>query len=156
MREIVLVIDSVRSAHNVGSMFRTADASGVTKIFCTGYTPDPVDKFARPQKEIAKTALGAERTIPWEHRDQIIEVIQELREKGYTIVALEQDETSIDYREIPQEIDTIALVVGNEVGGITKETRRICDYCIEIPMRGAKESLNVSVATGIALYTLGS
>ncbi len=154
MKEIVLVIDNVRSAHNVGSMFRTADAAGVTKIYCIGYTPTPLDRFKRPQKDIAKTALGAEQTLPWEHYDHIGDVIQALKHDGVTIVALEQTKNAIDYRTLLHHGDKVALVVGNEVGGISEGTLALCDHHIEIPMRGTKESLNVSVATGIALYAL--
>lgn len=135
-------------------MFRTADAAGVTKIYCIGYTPTPFDRFKRPQKDIAKTALGAEQTVLWEHHDHIEDVIQTLKHDGVMIVALEQTKNAINYRALPQEIKKVALVVGNEVGGISEATLSLCDYHIEIPMCGEKESLNVSVATGIALYAL--
>lgn len=148
------MIDNVRSAHNVGSLFRTSDAAGVSHIYCVGYTPTPFDKFARPQKDIAKTALGAETSLPWTHKDDMQTLVTQLTAEGFSVVALEQSPHALDYRSLPRQIKKIALVVGNEVGGITSETLSLCDYCIEIPMRGQKESLNVSVAAGIALYAL--
>ncbi len=155
MTEIILIIHNVRSAHNVGSMFRTADAAGVSKVYLTGYTPSPIDRFKRPQKEIAKTALGAELTMPWEVHAPIEEVIHALQKNGVFVVALEQDISAVDYRSLPHT-EKVALIVGNEVEGIESETLALCDQIIHIPMHGTKESLNVSVAAGIALFQLRS
>lgn len=153
MKEIVLVIHNVRSAHNVGSLFRSADGAGVSHIYLSGYTPTPIDRFKRPQKEIAKTALGAEKTTSWEHRKTAGECIKELKRKDFYICALEQSPQSVPYTK---KIDhqKIVLIVGNEVRGISGKTRSLCDIILEIPMRGRKNSLNVSVAGAIALYTL--
>lgn len=134
-------------------MFRTADASGVTKIFLTGYTPRPVDRFNRPVKEILKTALGAEKNIPWEHNPDTLEVIKDLKKKKVEIIALEQSPEALDYKKIKVGKD-IALIVGNEVLGLSKEILDVADNITEIPMKGGKESLNVSVALGVALFRI--
>lgn len=152
-RNIYLILCDIRSAHNVGAMFRTADASGVTKIFLTGYTPRPVDRFNRPVKEILKTALGAEKNIPWEHKPDTLEVIKDLKKKKVEIIALEQSPKALDYKKVKAKND-IALVVGNEVLGLSKEILAIADIIAEIPMNGGKESLNVSVALGVALFRI--
>jgi len=137
----------------VGSIFRTADGAGLQKIWLVGYTPAPLDQFRRVNSEIAKTALGAEQTLRWERREDILDLITELKKAGYQIWALEQNEKSADYREAKLAGKT-ALIVGNEVGGIESEVLKLCDKIIEIPMRGEKESLNVSVATGVAVFKL--
>jgi len=152
-KEIVVILHNIRSGHNVGSIFRTADATGVERIILTGYTPLPVDKFGRPVSSIVKTALGAESSVPWSSAKRVGSVITRLKKDGFLIVGLEQDERSIDYRDIPSA-NKIALLSGNEVRGISSRLRDTCDMLMEIPMRGKKESLNVSVATGIALYAI--
>jgi len=145
----ILILDNLRSAHNVGSIFRTADAAGVTKIFLIGTTPDPIDRFGRPQTEIAKTALGAERSIPWEHADTTISVLEQFPE--HFTIALEQSSDSKDYKTIsPREKNIV--IVGPEVTGLPEEILKECDAVAEIPMRGNKESLNVSVAAGVFLF----
>lgn len=157
MRDIILIAHNIRSTHNVGAFLRTADGFGVSKVIFSGYTPYPTlendtrlpyfaDKLTR---QIHKTALGAETMVPFEHYDQ--PPIDNLKQEGYVIVGLEQDDRSImlpDYT-VP---DKIALLLGNEVDGIYPDLRDRCDALIEIPMRGGKESFNVSVACGIALY----
>lgn len=153
--EIVLILDNIRSSHNVGSIFRTADGAGVVKIFLCGYTPCPTDKFDRPNKEIAKTALGAEKIIPWQYAATTLEAVQKLKKDGYQIIALEQAESSIDYREVKLK-DKSAIILGEETKGIVPEVLVECDIVAEIPMLGQKESLNVSVATGIMLFSLTS
>ncbi len=150
---VSLIVENVRSSENVGSFFRTADALGVEKIYLVGYTPSPIDKFGRPDSKIAKTALGAELSVPYESCKTIAPLIKKLKTNGVFVVALEQASNSIDYRDL--KIDKpIALIVGNEVTGVSKSTLSKCDKIIEIPMHGIKESLNVSVATGIALAGL--
>ena len=145
----ILILDNIRSAHNVGSIFRTADAAGVTKIFLIGTTPTPIDRFGRPQTEIAKTALGAERSIPWEHADTTISVLEKFPE--HFTIALEQSSDSKDYKTIsPREKNIV--IVGPEVTGLPEEILKECDAVAEIPMRGNKESLNVSVAAGVFLF----
>ncbi len=147
--ETILILDNIRSTHNVGSIFRTADAAGVSKIYLVGTTPDPIDRFGREQSDIAKTALGAEKSIPWEHTETTLEVLAKYPE--HFKVALEQAENSTDYKTLePQEKNLIIL--GPEVTGLPKEILDACDAIAEIPMQGDKESLNVSVATGIFLF----
>lgn len=153
--EIVLILDNIRSSHNVGSIFRTADGVGVAKIFLCGYTPCPTDKFERPNKEIAKTALGAEKIIPWQYAATTLEAVKSLKQAGYQIIALEQAENSIDYREVKLE-DKNAIILGEETKGVVPEVLAKCDIIAEIPMLGQKESLNVSVAAGVLLFSLTS
>jgi len=150
---MIAILHNIRSAYNVGSMFRTADGAGISKIYLTGHTPAPVDKFGRDRKDIAKVALGAEKTIPWEQEENIFELIKNLKQKAFELVVLEQAKNSSDYREFNSEKET-ALIVGNEVKGIEKEILDKCDSIIEIPMKGEKESLNVSVAFGIAVFEI--
>lgn len=146
-RQIVVIAHNVRSLHNVGSIFRTADGAGVKKVFLTGYTGTP------PRIQISKVALGSELVVPWERSRPIAPVLRQLRELGFSIVALEQDSRSIDYAStnLPNKI---ALIVGNEIRGVSKPLRDQCDYIIEIPMIGSRHSLNVSVAFGIAAFQL--
>ena len=148
---VSLILYHLRSSHNVGAIFRTADAIGVAKIYLIGYTPAPMDQFGRVNKEIAKTALGAEKTIEWEKVEDILELIKKLKEKSCQIVALEQAANSIDYKKAELKKD-VAIILGNEVGGIEPEILKQCDVVAEIPMRGGKESLNISVAAGVALF----
>lgn len=151
--EVVLVLVDIRSAHNVGSIFRTADAAGVRKIYLTGYTPAPLDRFGRPVKEIAKTALGAEQSVAWEKVGEINEFLKTLKDEQFKIIALEQAENSVDYKQVKITGPT-AIVLGNEVGGLPPAILKLCDLVAEIPMRGQKESLNVAVAAGIFLFRL--
>ncbi|HLC95579.1 MAG TPA: RNA methyltransferase [Patescibacteria group bacterium] len=156
---LVLIIHNVRSAHNVGSLFRTADGAGVERIFLTGYTPKPPKTDAvymtSAEKALQKTALGAEKQMFWEKRFSISQTIVSLRKEGYTIVALEQSQKSIDYRTYKPHAK-VALLVGNEVLGVDSKILKRCDVMIAIPMRGYKNSLNVAVACGIALYQITS
>jgi tRNA G18 (ribose-2'-O)-methylase SpoU len=138
--------------HNVGSIFRTADAAGVSKIYLCGYTPAPLDRFNRPVPDIAKVALGAEKSVPWEQRE-IVELITALKAEGVAVVAVEQAENSIPHTDFKPK-KNVALILGSEVGGISSEILKLCDTVIEIPMHGQKESLNVSVVAGIVLYQL--
>ncbi len=153
MEEIALLLHNVRSAHNVGSVFRTADAAGVGKVYLSGYTPTPLDRFGRPQKEIAKTALGAERSLAWEYQKAPAAIISGLKKKGWHIIGVEQDARAVDYRSFKIEGPTL-IIMGNEVKGMSKGLRARCDTIVEIPMRGTKESLNVSVAAGIVLFSI--
>ena len=151
--KLFLILDNIRSTHNVGSIFRTADAALVSKIFLVGVTPDPVDRFGRERKDISKVALGAEKIIPWEHAENLNILIKKLKKSGIKIVALEQAENSVDYKKF-KPIFPMALILGEEVSGITKETLKLCDSIIEIPTKGQKESLNVSVSAGIAMFRI--
>lgn len=152
---IAILLHNVRSAHNVGSIFRTADAAGVSKIYLSGYTPRPVDRFGRAQKEIAKTALGAEKHVSWEYAITPGALLAALRTDGYCAIGVEQDARSCDYRGFKPKGKTL-FVFGNEVRGLSKPLCDACDELIEIPMRGKKESLNVAVAAGIVLFHAGS
>lgn len=152
-KDIYLILYNIRSAYNVGAIFRTADAVGVSKIFLVGYTPTPLDKFERARKDVAKTALGAEKSIKWESVRSIKPLLNKLKKEKIKIIAIEQSEKSIDYKKIKQK-DGVAFVVGNEVSGIDKNILRLCDEIVEIPMRGEKESLNVSVALGVVLFRI--
>lgn len=153
MREVSVLLHNVRSAHNVGSIFRTADAAGVARMYLSGYTPKPVDRFGRARKEIAKTALGAEGHVVWEHTSAPRALFVQLRRSGWRIVGVEQDTQARDYRTFRQSAPTL-FVFGNEVRGLSHAVRAQCDELIEIPMRGSKESLNVSVAAGIILFSV--
>lgn len=155
----IVIAHNIRSAHNIGSIFRTADGAGVKKIYLSGYTPTPATNdtvyLNRSHKDLAKTALGAETNIPWESVEDITRLISVLKGDGYDIVALEQSEKSIDYRSY-HPASKIALIVGNEVDGVDAEVMNACDVILEIPMRGNKNSLNVSVAFGVASFAIKS
>src|SRR3989344_3158953 len=135
-RQIAVLLHNVRSAHNVGSIFRTADAAGVSKIYLSGYTPRPTDRFGRVNKEIAKTALGAERFISWERVASFNALALKLKRGGRKIVGVEQDAHSLDYRKLRLKGPAL-FIFGNEVRGIPRRVRAECDTLIEIPMRGA-------------------
>ncbi len=152
-RKIAVLLHDVRSAHNVGSIFRTADAAGVEKIYLTGVTPAPSDRFGRPQKDIAKVALGAEAYVPWEYVRSPYTVARALRAEGWHVAAIEQHADSIDYRSFELGKPTL-FILGSEVDGVPGRMLSICDAVLEIPMRGRKESLNVSVAAGIILFSV--
>ncbi len=149
----VLVLHDIRSAQNVGSLFRTADAVGISKIYLSSITPSPTDRFGRARSDIAKTALGAEKSITWEMYEDIIVLIENLKKEGYEIVAIEQSAESVDYKSIQAKEKTV-FILGNEVGGLPKEILEAVDIVAEIPMAGDKESLNVSVAGGVALFRI--
>lgn len=152
-RDIRVLIHDIRSTHNVGSIFRTSDAVGVSKIYISGFSPSPKDKFGRPRKDVAKVSLGAEKTIPWEYFESPIQLIKKLKKEGFEIVGLEQSEKSIDYKKYKAK-NKILFIVGSEVEGMDKKIQGLCDKVVEIPMLGEKESLNVSVAFGVAMYRI--
>jgi len=152
MQSTVLILHNIRSEHNVGAILRTADACGVEKVFLTGYTPTPIDRFRRVSKRIHKTALGAEESVAWESGN-IAHIIQKLSQQDYVIVALEQDPRAVTLTAWRRP-DRVAIIVGNEVRGVSKQLRDKAHVILEIPMKGKKESLNVSVATGVALFML--
>ncbi len=137
----------------MGSIFRTADAAGVTKIFLSGYTPTPLDRFGSPRKDLAKVALGAEKIIPWIQSKTLNTAIKQLKKENYFVAAVEQDKKSISLFKFKTP-KKLVLVLGNEVRGLSKTSLKLCDAILEIPMRGKKESLNVSVAAGIAMFVL--
>ncbi|MFA5870884.1 MAG: TrmH family RNA methyltransferase [Candidatus Paceibacterota bacterium] len=154
--KLVGILSDIRSLHNVGSMFRTADGVGIEKLYLCGITPEPFDRFGRLQKEFSKTALGSEKNVEWEYRKSITKLIKKLKSEGCMIYAIEQAENSTQYNKFSKskKKKNVAFIVGNEVSGIPKRILNQCDEIFEIPMRGAKESLNVSVAFGIVAYEL--
>ena len=150
-----LILQDIRSVHNVGAIFRTADAIGITKIYLVGITPTPLDRFGRVRKDLQREALGAEQSVPWEYVADARVVIKKLKKEGVEIVAIEQVVSSIDYKKYKaKDNQSTALVVGNEPVGLPEGLLRLCDSIIEIPMRGSKESLNVTTALGIVLFRL--
>ena len=156
---LVLIIHNVRSAHNVGSLFRTADGAGADRIILSGYTPIPSRKDALSltpaEKAFRKTALGAGESVPWRRSASLGKALIALKKEGFEIVALEQYEKSVDYRRHKAK-RPVALLVGNEVRGLNPRILKRCDTVIEIPMHGEKNSLNVAVAAGVALYQITS
>lgn len=167
--KIAILLHNIRSAHNAGSIFRTAEAAGAERIYLSGHTPSPTDRFGRVQKDIAKTALGAEKMLPWERAVSPYRTIARLKSEGWKIVGVEQDKRAIDYRKYKTRKPAL-FIFGNEVRGISPALRAKCDTLIEIPMHGSmvqqarhprhtrrgKESLNVSVAAGIILFSVSS
>lgn len=147
--KFVLILPNIRSAHNVGAMFRTADGAGVDKIFLTGYTPCP------PHPRLDKVSLGAEKWVQWEYAKQTGRLLKKLKEQGYKIVALEQTSKSVNIYEWTPQFPLV-LIVGNEKTGVTKSLLKYCDFEIELDMKGKKKSLNVSVAAGITMYYISS
>lgn len=144
---VIVVLENIRSMHNVGSVFRTSDAFLIEAIYITGYTAQP------PRKEIDKTALGATETVAWRYFETTIEAIAEIREKDYTVYSIEQADQSISLEQLrTHDHQGIAFVFGNEVSGVEAATISLCDGCIEIPQFGTKHSLNISVAAGIVLW----
>lgn len=149
----ILILHNIRSVYNVGAIFRTADAVGISKIYLSGYTPTPIDRFNRPRPDFNKCSLGAEKTVAWEYKKTVAPILKLLKKEGFHIVALEQDISSVDYKTFKPR-PKIALLLGTETTGISKALLKQCDSIIEIPMKGKKESLNVSVSAGIAMYRL--
>ncbi len=145
---VVVVLNSIRSSYNVGSIFRTSDGAMVEKLYLCGYTPHP------PKKEVLKTALGSQDSVEWEFEEDPIKVVKELKTKGYTICALEQTSNNISYSEIEKSNLPLCLIVGNEISGVTQDLIDLCDVSIEIPQFGIKQSLNVAVAYGISIFEL--
>lgn len=160
---MILILDNLRSAHNVGALFRTADGAGVTHIYLVGITPTPTKPgklyLTVAEKTLAKTALGAEHSVPWTSVKSFARLAVRLRTDGYELIALEEGEdiATTDYRDWqPSKGKTPALIVGNEVDGLGKKALTLADTVIRLPMRGTKHSLNVSVAGSIALYHLSA
>jgi tRNA G18 (ribose-2'-O)-methylase SpoU len=146
---LIIVLDDIRSLHNIGSVFRTADAFLIEKIYLCGITATP------PNKEIHKTALGATETVTWEHHKNVLEVIENLKKEAVTTLAIEQVQSAIFLQDFTVEKDKkYALVFGNEVHGVSQEAVALCDGSIEIPQLGTKHSLNISVSAGIVVWDL--
>lgn len=155
LKRFAVLLHNIRSLHNVGSIFRTADAAGAGKIYLCGITPSPLDRFGRPEPKLTKVSLGAEKYIPWEKARSAARVIDSLKKEGFTILAVEQSKKSVAYHKFrARKNQKIALILGNEVKGLPPSILKKCDKILEIPMRGKKESLNVSVAFGIVVFSL--
>ena len=150
-KKTYLILHNIRSVQNVGAIFRTADAVGISKIYLTGYTPTPLDRFGRERSDIAKTALGAEIYIEWEYVKTATTVINKLKKQKTEVIAVEQDKKAVDYKKIKIKKDT-AFVFGNEVKGLSKSVLDKSDKIAQINMLGKKESLNVSVTVGVFLF----
>ena len=152
MKDFVVICDSIRSLHNVGSVFRTGDGVGVDKVYLCGITGIPDTQ--KHERQISKVALGAQNYIEWEYVKQSWRLVEKLKKEGYQIVSLEQTPKSIDYKKFKPKFP-LALIIGNEGKGVKKSLLERSDKIIDIPMRGKKESLNVSVAFGIVAYWIG-
>ena len=154
-KEVIVILDNIRSTHNVGSIFRTADALGVDLLILTGTTPAPVDRFGRFRQDIAKVALGAEKSLVWKYEENILDQIKKLKKNGYKIIAIEQAKNSVDYKKIKlSKSDKVVFIMGEEVSGVNNKILKLADIIAEIPMFGQKESLNVSVAFGVAMFRM--
>lgn len=147
--EFILIIPNIRSGHNVGAMFRTADGAGVDKIYICGYSPIP------PHPQIDKVSLGAEKFVPWEYVKQPARLLKKLKQEGCSIIGLEESKKSMSMYSFKPKFP-VALLVGNEKTGIPINWQKYCDELIQIPMKGKKNSLNVSVAAGIAMYYISN
>ncbi len=148
-KPVVLVLDNIRSMNNIGSIFRTSDGFGIKKLFLCGITAIP------PHRDIHKTALGAENSMDWSYHKSVAEVCIDLKKEGYLIAAVEQVKNSVALNEFNVSREqALALVLGNEVDGVSQEVIDLCDYCIEIPQFGTKHSFNVSVCAGIVMWEL--
>lgn len=168
---MIVILQNLRSLYNVGSIFRTADAAGVEKIYLCGITPTPFDRFGKIRPQFSKVSLGAEKSITWEKRGKATDLIKKLKKEGYKILAVEQSKTSVPYHKFKMKGKKakIALMMGNEVRGLSESILRKADKVLEIPMRGVtirqanhpryqkvpgKESLNVSIAFAIIIFHL--
>jgi 23S rRNA (guanosine2251-2'-O)-methyltransferase len=153
--QTILILNDIRSIINVGAIFRTADAVGVNQIILSGVSPAPIDRFGRVRGDFAKASLGSEHSVAWEQVENITKTIKDLKKQGYIIIAIEQAKNSIHFKKYSlKKGQKIVIVPGNEVDGVPKAILKLADVILELPMRGMKESLNVSVATGIILYHL--
>ncbi|MFH2136832.1 MAG: TrmH family RNA methyltransferase [Patescibacteria group bacterium] len=151
---MVVILHNIRSTHNVGSIFRTADAAGCERIYLCGITPAPTDRFGRANEKIAKVALGAENWVKWEKISRTTAILDKLKKEGYKIFAIEQSKKSIPYNKLKIKNFKVALILGAEVDGLPPAILHRVDKILEIPMHGKKESLNVAVAFGIVVFNL--
>ena len=151
---MIAILHNIRSLYNVGSIFRTADAAGVKKIYLCGYTPSPKDKFGKYRAQLTKVSLGAERSVKWEKINATSVLIKKLKKDGYKIFAVEQSKKSIPYYQLKTKNLKLktGLILGNEIKGLPKSILNLADKILEIPMHGKKESLNVAVAFGIVAF----
>lgn len=146
-----VILDNIRSAHNVGSIFRTADGAGVGHLYLCGVTPTPKDRFGRKVPQMEKTSLGATETVPWSHEEDTLELVKKLKAKGVQIVAVEQTKRSVPWNSISYQTE-VAFIFGNEIVGVNKEVCEEADLVVDIKMHGYKESLNVGVSVGVVLF----
>lgn len=160
---MIIILHNIRSLYNVGSIFRTADAAGVEKIYLCGITPAPIDQFGKYRPQLTKVSLGAEKYVPWDASARsaraTIKLLERLKRDGYKIFAIEQSKKSIPYYKInlrTYDVHRLVLVMGNEVKGLPPSILKKADKILEIPMKGRKESLNVAVAFGIVAFFLNS
>ena len=152
---VTVLLNSIRSSYNVGSIFRTSDGAMIEQLILCGYTPHPpIDSENTGNKDVLKTALGSTQSVKWQYIKNAVEAIKEIKAKGIKICALELTENSKPYSDIIQYEFPLCLVVGNEITGVSQEILDLCDYSIEIPQYGIKQSLNVAVAYGIAIFAL--
>jgi tRNA G18 (ribose-2'-O)-methylase SpoU len=149
-RPVCVLLDNIRSANNVGSVFRTCDAFRIEKIWVTGFSARP------PHKDIFKTALGASETVPWEYIENAADCVAQLRHQGYTICAVEQAEGAVPLQDMQWDAEKYAVVFGNEVNGVSEAVMEAADMAVEVPQWGTKHSLNVSVCAGVVLWDLVS
>ena len=155
--KIVAVLHNIRSVVNVCAIFRTCDAAGISKIYLTGITPTPLDRFGRTRADLSKAALGAEKTVAWEFSLEIGPILKKLKKEKFKLIAVEQSSASIDYKKVAEKVkaeENLAFLVGNEVDGLPADLLDQCDIVTEIPMKGQKESLNVGTAFGIAVFRI--
>jgi tRNA G18 (ribose-2'-O)-methylase SpoU len=145
---LIVILDNLRSAYNVGSIFRTCECAGIQKLILCGITPCP------PHKGIEKTALGTTQALPWEYQLSVLSTIEKLKKEGYTIACLEITDKSLPISEVKKDYFPMVLVIGNEVYGVSEAVLEASDLVLEIPLYGKKESLNVAVAAGVAIFTL--
>jgi 23S rRNA (guanosine2251-2'-O)-methyltransferase len=145
---VYVLLNSIRSNYNVGSIFRTSDGAMIEKLFLCGYTPHP------PKKEILKTALGSTESVKWEYVKDPKEAILKLKKEGVKICALELTDDNLSYYNIEANVFPLCLLIGNEITGVSQELLDLCDFAIEIPQYGIKQSLNVAVAYGVAIFEL--
>ena len=153
MRKCILILDNIRSVANTGLIFRTADRFSVSRIVLVGITPTPLDRFGRKRKDFAKVSLGTEDRVSWKYEKRIEPAINKLQKTGFEIVALERIANAENLKNFKPK-NKFALIVGSEINGVSKEALDLSNRVVEISMKGMKESLNVSVATGVALYNL--
>jgi len=145
-RDLIIIADNVRSMNNIGSIFRTSDAFLVSKIYLCGISATP------PHREITKTAIGAEKSVPWEYRKHTSELIDELLSNGFTLIAIEQADDALNMMNVKYPDGPIGFIFGNEIDGVSQDVINKCQYCMEIPQLGTKHSFNVSVSCGMVLW----
>lgn len=150
-KDIRILLHNIRSVYNVGAIFRTADALGVSKIYLSGYSPAPVDRFNNVRKNFVKCSLGAEKSVSWEYWDTPGKILKSLKDEDFEIICVEQAKNSLDYKKVKPKGKCL-VVFGTEISGISRSILEKSDIIAEIPMRGKKESLNISVSAGIALF----